>query len=132
MILSSLEASLVRKFIDKSSDQFKLFQNPIKITMEYITSFIGDISLYWDNIQVFVWTMTTKYRFYNKTLPVCSASVVQWLARLIANPLTQFRSRTKAVGSQLTQLFILPNDLIQSREGSVVGETSEWNTCLRF
>lgn len=35
MILSSLEASLVRKFIKKSSDQFKLFQKPINITKKF-------------------------------------------------------------------------------------------------
>ena len=40
------------------------------------------------------------------------ASVVQLLASLITNQLAWVRSRTKAGGTQLTQLFILPNGLV--------------------
>ena len=38
--------------------------------------------------------------------------MVQWLARLTMNPLARVRSQTKAVSAQLTQLFILPNGLV--------------------
>ena len=40
------------------------------------------------------------------------ASVVQWLACLTTNPLAGVRSQTKAVSTQLTKLFILPNGLV--------------------
>ena len=36
----------------------------------------------------------------------------QWLAPLTMKLLARVRSRTKAVGTQLTQLFILPNGLV--------------------
>ena len=49
---------------------------------------------------------------FNAATGTESVSVVQWLAHLATNPLARVRTRTRTVGAQLIQLFILPNWLV--------------------
>ena len=55
-----------------------------------------------------------------------STSVMLWLARLTTNPLARARSRARAIGSKLTQLFILPNGLVDKWVSREILESKLW------
>ena len=55
----------------------------------------------------FIWSLLK-----NLNPSMLYSSLVQWLACLTMNPLARVQSWTRAVSAQLTQLFILPNGLV--------------------
>ena len=57
--------------------------------------------------------------------------MVQWLAHVTTNPPTQVRSRPREVGAQLSQLFILPNGLVDKWAPGKSGYDKLWKLVYR-